>query len=90
MLSGWRIDLENLEHAIAEVGEVVLHAGRSGATLEGLPLEELCRFSPLIGSDVKDALGVEASLRARAVTGGTAPAAVAQALATARALITPP
>jgi len=33
---------------------------------------------------------VEASLRARAVTGGTAPAAVARALATARALIAPP
>ena len=72
------------------VGRVVLHASRSGATLEGLPLEELRPFSPLIGADVKDALSVEASLRARAVTGGTAPSAVAKALATARALITPP
>jgi argininosuccinate lyase len=72
------------------VGRVVLHASRSGATLEGLPLGELLRFSPLIGADVKDALGVEASLRARAVTGGTAPAAVARALAIARALVTPP
>jgi argininosuccinate lyase len=72
------------------VGRVVLHASRSGARLEGLPLEELRRFSPLIEADVKDVLGVEASLRARAVTGGTAPAAVARALATARALIAPP
>jgi argininosuccinate lyase len=72
------------------VGRVVLHASRVGATLEGLPIEELRRFSPLIAADVKDALGVEASLRARAVTGGTAPAAVARALVTARALITPP
>jgi argininosuccinate lyase len=71
------------------VGRVVLHASRSGATLEGLPLPELRRFSPLIDADVKDALGVEASLRARAVTGGTAPAAVARALARARALVTP-
>jgi argininosuccinate lyase len=72
------------------VGRVVLHASRRGATLEGLSLEELRGFSPLIGADVKDALGVEASLRARAVIGGTAPAAVAQALAAARRLITPP
>ncbi len=72
------------------VGRVVLHASRSGATLEGLPLEELRRFSPLIGADVKDALGVDASLRARAVIGGTAPAAVVRALAKARALVTPP
>jgi argininosuccinate lyase len=72
------------------VGRVVLHASRSGSSLEDLPLADLRRFSPLIEADVTDALGVEASLRARAVTGGTAPAAVARALATARALITPP
>jgi argininosuccinate lyase len=73
--------------AHAVVGRVVLHASRSGATLEGLSLEELRRFSPLIDADVTDALGVEASLRARSVTGGTAPAAVARALAQARALV---
>jgi argininosuccinate lyase len=71
------------------VGRVVLHCSRKGATLEGLPLDELRPFSMLIGADVKDALGVEASLRARAVTGGTAPAAVRRALAAARALVTP-
>jgi argininosuccinate lyase len=71
------------------VGRVVLHASGRGAALEDLALEELRRFSPLIDADVKDALGVEASLRARAVTGGTAPAAVAQALERARALVTP-
>ena len=48
---------------------------RSWATL---PLEELRRFSPLIGRDVYPALTVEASLRARAVIGGTAPEAVAR------------
>jgi len=72
------------------VGRVVLQASRDGAALEDLSLDELRRFSPLIEADVKDALGVEASLRARAVTGGTAPAAVARALVTARAMITPP
>jgi argininosuccinate lyase len=69
------------------VGRAVLHASQQGATLEGLTLEELRRFSPLIDADVKDALGVEASLRARTVTGGTGPAAVRHALASARALI---
>jgi len=72
------------------VGRVVLHASRSGQSLEGLSLEALRRFSPLIDADVREALGVEASLRARAVTGGTAPAAVARALVTARALIGAP
>ena len=71
------------------VGRVVAHASRSGMSLEALTLDELRRFSPLIEGDVKDALSVEASLRARAVTGGTAPAAVARALATARGLISP-
>jgi argininosuccinate lyase len=69
------------------VGRVVLHATRSGATLDRLSLEELRRFSPLIHADVTEVLTVEASLRARAVTGGTAPAAVARALAAARALV---
>jgi argininosuccinate lyase len=72
------------------VGRIVVHASRSGASLEALPLEELRRFSSLIDPDVKDALGVEASLRARAVTGGTAPAAVGRALAVARTLLAPP
>jgi argininosuccinate lyase len=69
------------------VGRVVLHASRSGASLESLSLEELRRFCPLIEADVKDALSVEASLRARTVTGGTAPTAVARALALARAFV---
>jgi argininosuccinate lyase len=69
------------------VGRVVLHATRSGAALDRLPLDELRRFSALIDADVTEALTVEASLRARAVTGGTAPAAVARALAAARALV---
>ena len=72
------------------VGKLVRYAEEKSEPLGKLTLEELRRFSPLIGSDVKGVLGVEASLRARAVTGGTAPAAVARALATARALITPP
>jgi argininosuccinate lyase len=69
------------------VGRVVRHALEAGRPLEALPLETLRRFSPLIESDVARALTVDASLRARAVTGGTAPEAVQRALAQARTLI---
>jgi argininosuccinate lyase len=69
------------------VGRVVRHALEAGRTLDALPLETLRRFSPLIDSDVSGALTVDASLRARAVTGGTAPEAVQRALVQARALI---
>jgi argininosuccinate lyase len=69
------------------VGRVVRLALERGAGLEALPLDTLREFSPLIEADVREALTVEASLRARAVTGGTAPSAVARALAEARALL---
>ena len=69
------------------VGKVVRYALERGATLEQLDLEELRRFSDLFGADVHQALTVEASLRARSVVGGTAPEAVRQALAQARALV---
>jgi argininosuccinate lyase len=69
------------------VGRVVRHALEAGRPLEALPLETLRRFSPLIDADVSHALTVDASLRARAVTGGTAPEAVQRALAQARVLI---
>jgi argininosuccinate lyase len=69
------------------VGRVVRHALETGRPLDALPLETLRRFSPLIDADVSSALTVDASLRARAVTGGTAPEAVQRALAQARALI---
>ena len=69
------------------VGRLVRYALDEGKTLEDLTLPEFRRFSPLIDGDVKDAITVEASIRARAVTGGTAPAAVRRTLALARALI---
>ena len=73
--------------AHAVVGRVVRHALDEGKALEDLRLAELRRFSPLIDADVKEAISVDASLRARAVTGGTAPDAVRRALALARALL---
>ena len=69
------------------VGRIVRLALERDAGLDSLPLDMLRTFSPLIEADVHGMLTVEASLRARAVTGGTAPAAVATALAEARALI---
>jgi argininosuccinate lyase len=69
------------------VGKVVRHALERGVTLEQLGVDELRRFSDRIDSDVHGALTVEASLRARAVTGGTAPEAVRRALAHAREIL---
>ena len=69
------------------VGGVVRFCETERKSLEGLGLTELRRFSPLFADDVKDALTVDASLRARAVTGGTAPVAVRRSLALARTLV---
>jgi argininosuccinate lyase len=70
------------------VGRVVRYAIERGRELTALAPEELRRFSPLIEPDALEALTVEASLRARAVTGGTAPEAVKRELALARELVT--
>jgi argininosuccinate lyase len=71
------------------VGQVVRRAIESGRTLDELSPEEYRSFSPLFADDVRAAITVEASLRARAVTGGTAPDAVREALALARTLAGP-
>src|SRR5262245_33115585 len=69
------------------VGRIVRHGIEQGRDLLDLPVAALRAFSPLIGDDVRDAISVEASLRARAVAGGTAPDAVRAALDLARALV---
>jgi argininosuccinate lyase len=69
------------------VGGVVRLALERGVGLEALSIDDLRRFSALIDADVRQALTVEASLRARAVTGGTAPEAVRRSLAQARELV---
>jgi argininosuccinate lyase len=73
--------------AHALIGKIVRFCETEGKTLDGLSVVELRRFSPLFDDDAKDALTVEASLRARAVIGGTAPEAVRRSLALARSLI---
>jgi argininosuccinate lyase len=69
------------------VGKIVRFCEVEGKALDGLSIVELRRFSPLFQDDAKDALTVDASLRARAATGGTAPEAVRRSLALARTLI---
>jgi argininosuccinate lyase len=69
------------------VGRVVRHGIEQGRELGDLSLEDLRRFSSLIGDDVHAALTVEASLAARAVLGGTAPGAVTKQLERARAMV---
>jgi argininosuccinate lyase len=69
------------------VGQLVKRCIDDGKPLERCSLEELRRVSPLFEADALPAMSVEASLRARAATGGTAPEAVRQALATAKSLV---
>jgi argininosuccinate lyase len=74
-------------HEVA--ARAVRHAIARGKPLEDLTLEELQPLSPLIAPDVHAAITLEASLRARAATGGTAPDAVRRQLATAREIAGP-
>jgi argininosuccinate lyase len=69
------------------VGRIVRHGLAQGRDLLELSVDEMRGFSELIDGDVVDAISVEASLRARAATGGTAPEAVRASLALARRLV---
>ena len=68
------------------VGKAVRYALARGKELGELSLEELRPLSPLIDTDVYAAISLEASLRARAVIGGTAPEAVRRQLVIAKEL----
>jgi argininosuccinate lyase len=72
------------------VGRAVALALARGVRLGELELAELRALSPLFEEDFRDAVTVEASLAARAAYGGTAPKAVEQELAEARALVAAP
>jgi argininosuccinate lyase len=69
------------------VGKAVALALGRGCPLAEVPLAELQALSPLFQADFREAVTVETSLAARAAYGGTAPKAVEQALAEARALV---
>src|SRR5574340_623510 len=66
------------------VALAVRHAEGRRCDLSELPLEELQRFSPLIGADVFEVLTLEGSLASRNHIGGTAPAQVRAAIRRAR------
>ncbi len=72
------------------VGQAVRLAIDRGVALDQLPLDALRALSPLFGPDFREAISLEASLRARDGYGGTGPDAVAQALVEARALVDAP
>jgi argininosuccinate lyase len=69
------------------VGRIVLHAIERGVELNGLSLEELRGFSPVIDDDVFAALSLERTLDSKDQLGGTSRRQVAAALAQARAYL---
>ena len=66
------------------VGKIVMRAIESGQELDQLSLAELQQFSTLFSEDVHIALSLQQTLSSKSQTGGTAPEAVASALAAAR------
>lgn len=66
------------------VGAVVREAEERGCTLSELPLEAMQKADKRIDENVFTALGVDASVAARASYGGTAPDLVAKALKAAK------
>ncbi len=71
--------------AHAAVGLVVAHAVEAGTSLADLPLRTLQSLAgERVGTDVFEVLDIEGSVAARAHPGGTAPEAVARAIAAAR------
>ena len=66
------------------VGKIVMQAIDLKTQIEEIGIGELQEFSPLIDSDVYDALSLEQTLRSKSQVGGTSPESVAAALASAR------
>jgi argininosuccinate lyase len=66
------------------VGRAVLFAISEGKELHELSVTELQAFSPGIDANVKDALGIDATLSTKNTVGGTSPARVAKSLAAAK------
>ena len=69
------------------VGRLVREAEQAGVELDELPVAQVRAAHALFGDDVMDALGVEASLAVRNVTGGTGAEAVAAQLAQAKTVV---
>ncbi|MFL6227462.1 MAG: argininosuccinate lyase [Pyrinomonadaceae bacterium] len=66
------------------VGRVVLRAIELGVELDEMPIEEMRVVTPLVETDVRDALSLEQTLATKTQAGGTSRERVAEALAAAR------
>ena len=75
--------------AHAAVGRLVRQAEDEGVGLDRLPAQAYAAAHPAFGDDALAALSLEASVAARGVEGGTAPAAVREQLHAARAALEP-
>ena len=73
--------------AHAAAGRAVLHALREGKRLEELPFDVLQNLCGPVGEDVFTVLDVRRCVASRRSTGGTAPSAVEEGLARAKALL---
>ena len=69
------------------VGRAVLRCLELSCGLKDLSLQEYRKLTPSIGSDVYDALSVDASVGRRTSYGGTAPTALKKRLATLKKLV---
>ncbi|MBL4838297.1 MAG: argininosuccinate lyase [Kordiimonadaceae bacterium] len=85
-LADWLVRVLNLPFRDAHhvTGTVVKEAETRGVDLCDLPLEAMQAIEPRITADIFDVLTVDASVNSRTSFGGTAPANVKQAVATAR------
>ena len=70
--------------AHAVVGHLVLTCEKRGCNLEDLPFEVFQEANPLFERDITEALDIPSIVAARTTEGGTAPAAVAEQLASAQ------
>jgi argininosuccinate lyase len=69
------------------VGKLVRYCIKQKKRLEQLTLKELQRYSPLFDKGVHAYIALDASLRRRAVVGGTAPEQVRMGIKAARAAL---
>ena len=66
------------------VGKIVIRAIDLKTQIEGMSLEQLKQFSPLIDEDVYEALSLEQTINSKSQIGGTARSSVKESLAKAR------
>jgi len=69
------------------VGMLVAYCIEQGVTLEEIPLDKFKEYSPVIDSDIYDALKIENCVRRRNVVGGTGTDRVKEALEEASAIV---